>query len=507
MPRRANWTTLRRGPVVSADRAGGAARPRAERSCGSPRPKGHGNRHGLGPGRGGNPVTAGMGHAKHSTMKRLIELSLVTILVLAAATGCESGWDITGRVVTANAPDKTRPLYVYLVNALTIDPAALGTAADSTNYGQLKAVSMIPAADLPFDEHRMGCHLGSVAVVAWAPAHRPRAGGGLPAAVQAPVGRLRRGLGRSSPLLRIADQPREHHSGSRWLDDRAAPATVEPLQLRGRRDVIATSLSDVRSPGGDSCPRMRVDRKFTAPQRPHSRTSFRNTRQISDAPWDSTRTRQFATSRSMISVWGEHERRRAITPEPLAPRLEAAVVELAQPLGGNRRARQVASHALETLAVVCPNARRGLEVGPFDLRAQLSHHERVDVDRCAANANCLAAPARAGRDHAPGRRLGYGHRDGRSRSGVSARHRARDRRACVGTPGGRPRPRRAPRPRRWARGRIEQGVVSRRELYALSRKSAHPRISRWSLLSSWCDAGGFKLDVDSSDESNFERVR
>ena len=120
-------------------------------------------------------------------------------------------------------------------------------------------------------------------------------------------------------------------------------------------------------------------------------------------------------------VWREHERRRAISPGSLEPQLEAAVVELGQPLGGDGRARQVASHALEPLAIVCPNARCGLEVVSFDLRAQLPHHERVDVCWCAANADDPAASARAGRDNAPRRRLGDRGQDGRALNEASLR--------------------------------------------------------------------------------------
>jgi hypothetical protein len=67
----------------------------------------------------------------------------------------------------------------------------------------------------------------------------------------------------------------------------------------------------------------------------------------------------------------EHERRRAISPGSLEPQLQAAVVELGQPVGGDRRTREVASHALEPLAIVGPDARGGLEVESLDLRAQL----------------------------------------------------------------------------------------------------------------------------------------
>jgi len=90
--------------------------------------------------------------------------------VVAAGTGCETGWDVDGRVNTAAAPDKTRPLYVYSVDEVTIDPEALQTASASLTYYPLALAAAIPADGLPFAVHGLGCHRGSFAVVAWAPA-------------------------------------------------------------------------------------------------------------------------------------------------------------------------------------------------------------------------------------------------------------------------------------------------------------------------------------------------
>ena len=57
----------------------------------------------------------------------------------------------------------------------------------------------------------------------------------------------------------------------------------------------------------------------------------------------------------------------------------------------------------------------------IDLRAQLPHHEGVDVDRCGADADDPAALAGAGRDDAPGRRLGDRRQDGRALDEASLR--------------------------------------------------------------------------------------
>jgi hypothetical protein len=44
-------------------------------------------------------------------MKTRALLSLAALLALA--TGCESGWDVEGRVTTKDAPDRSRPRHVY----------------------------------------------------------------------------------------------------------------------------------------------------------------------------------------------------------------------------------------------------------------------------------------------------------------------------------------------------------------------------------------------------------
>jgi len=55
--------------------------------------------------------------------------SLAALLVLGS--GCESGWDVEGRVTTKDASDKSRPLHVYAVNEESIDLAAVKTGDPS----------------------------------------------------------------------------------------------------------------------------------------------------------------------------------------------------------------------------------------------------------------------------------------------------------------------------------------------------------------------------------------
>src|SRR5262245_77508 len=107
-------------------------------------------------------------------------ISLGSLVLLAAA--CESGWDVNGQVITGDAPDRNRPLYVYMVDAETIDPAALSTGSGSLYYQGLEQAPTIPGHDLPFEVHEFGCHRGAVAAVAWAPAAAPPPGahGGFP---------------------------------------------------------------------------------------------------------------------------------------------------------------------------------------------------------------------------------------------------------------------------------------------------------------------------------------
>jgi hypothetical protein len=91
-------------------------------------------------------------------------------LILTLASACESGWDVEGRVETAGAPDKTRPLYIYAVNAKSIEPAALQMGAGSIEYWLVSKVSPMPADAVAFAVHAFGCHRGAFAAIAWAPA-------------------------------------------------------------------------------------------------------------------------------------------------------------------------------------------------------------------------------------------------------------------------------------------------------------------------------------------------
>src|SRR6185369_13914536 len=82
-------------------------------------------------------------------------------------------WDVEGQVGTADAPEKSRPLYVYQVDAETIDPAALAAASPSLYYFPFQQADAIPADSLKFEIHEFGCHRGAVAVVAWSPVITP----------------------------------------------------------------------------------------------------------------------------------------------------------------------------------------------------------------------------------------------------------------------------------------------------------------------------------------------
>src|SRR6185295_4377903 len=88
----------------------------------------------------------------------------------------ESGWDVDGHVVTKDAPDKSRPLLVYGVNASTIDPAAFMMAAGSIDYVLIDQAPSTPADGFDFRLNDFGCHKGAFAAVAWAPATAPAPG-------------------------------------------------------------------------------------------------------------------------------------------------------------------------------------------------------------------------------------------------------------------------------------------------------------------------------------------
>jgi hypothetical protein len=101
-------------------------------------------------------------------------------------------------------------------------------------------------------------------------------------------------------------------------------------------------------------------------------------------------------------VGRESERRGTVTPRPLEPQLEPPIVELGQAISGDRGASEVPRHALEPISIVGGDPRGGLQVVPFDLRAEPPHHDGVDVLDNATNADNAAAAARAGGNPAAG---------------------------------------------------------------------------------------------------------
>ncbi len=105
---------------------------------------------------------------------------LVLLLTLVAAVGCESGWDIRGRVSTTGVSDKARPLFVYILDQPTIDPVK--RPAEPLLYEELSRADMVPAEGLTFQKRNFGCHRGAVMMVAWA----PMAGAPVPAAMHKP---------------------------------------------------------------------------------------------------------------------------------------------------------------------------------------------------------------------------------------------------------------------------------------------------------------------------------
>lgn len=113
-----------------------------------------------------------------------VTLALALALALALSmSACESGWDVVGRVVTKDAPDKSRPLYVFMLDEPTIDADVVTAAMTLSASGYILAQKpMIPSDFFQIDVHSFGCHRGSIAVVAWAPAVTP-----TPAAGRAPA--------------------------------------------------------------------------------------------------------------------------------------------------------------------------------------------------------------------------------------------------------------------------------------------------------------------------------
>ena len=90
--------------------------------------------------------------------------------VALATSACESGWDLDGHVITDAVADKSGSLHVYLVDAPTIDIAAVQMASPSIFYRHRDETQPIPEAGYDFREGGLGCHEGAVAIVAWAPA-------------------------------------------------------------------------------------------------------------------------------------------------------------------------------------------------------------------------------------------------------------------------------------------------------------------------------------------------
>jgi hypothetical protein len=88
--------------------------------------------------------------------------------LLLASAGCESGWDIDGEVLTGAVTDKTRRLLVYVAEGPRLEPGVV----PPNNPGQLEMVKTeptIPATSTTFSQNELGCHAGTVMVVAWAP--------------------------------------------------------------------------------------------------------------------------------------------------------------------------------------------------------------------------------------------------------------------------------------------------------------------------------------------------
>ena len=103
----------------------------------------------------------------------------------------------------------------------------------------------------------------------------------------------------------------------------------------------------------------------------------------------------------------EKERGRAVAPGTLELEFESAVVEAGEPVDGYRWARQIARHALEPLAIIRGHSGSGLEVEPFDLGAEATEHDGVEVRGRAADADDASTATRAGGAGSADRRLGY----------------------------------------------------------------------------------------------------
>jgi hypothetical protein len=114
---------------------------------------------------------------------RDVRAAAVLLLALAtAALGCESGWDVDGRVLTQAVKNKDRALLVYLVTEPKLDLANL--PKEPWQYDLIAQAERIPEQSLPFSVSEFGCHQGEVAIVAWAPASRGGADAGAGTATE-----------------------------------------------------------------------------------------------------------------------------------------------------------------------------------------------------------------------------------------------------------------------------------------------------------------------------------
>ena len=91
-------------------------------------------------------------------------------ILLLAGTACETGWDVQGRVLTKAVVDKQRPLYILVGEA---DKTVAHPTAQDMSYRLVERASQIPEEVISFKYSRLGCHRGSVVVLAWAPVHPP----------------------------------------------------------------------------------------------------------------------------------------------------------------------------------------------------------------------------------------------------------------------------------------------------------------------------------------------
>ena len=115
----------------------------------------------------------------------------------------------------------------------------------------------------------------------------------------------------------------------------------------------------------------------------------------------------------------EYESGRAVAPGALELELESAVVEAGEPIGGDRRAREIARHALDTRAIGGGDSGGRLEVEAADLGAEPTVHDGVHVRGRTSNANDVPTAGGASGNHAP--RRGAGNVDDSAMASRSAR--------------------------------------------------------------------------------------